>query len=53
VPYQAVIGAREADLGAVSLRLRDGRRFELMSEGDLLRRIGEVVRAHSRALLVD
>lgn len=53
VPYQAIIGSREADLGAVNLRLRDGRQLELLPAGELLRRIGEVVSARSRQLLLD
>jgi threonyl-tRNA synthetase len=50
VPYQAVIGAREADGGLVALRLRDGRRPGGLPGAELLRRIGERVRARGTAL---
>ncbi|MFF2773999.1 threonine--tRNA ligase [Streptomyces sp. NPDC058052] len=50
VPYQAVIGAREAAAGHVSLRLRDGRRPAPLPAGDALARIAALVRAHSTGL---
>ncbi|MGW4649737.1 threonine--tRNA ligase [Kitasatospora sp. NPDC004289] len=43
VPYQAVLGAREAADGAVALRLRDGRQVPGVSVDGLLARIGAVV----------
>ncbi|MER8005172.1 threonine--tRNA ligase [Streptomyces sp. NPDC094149] len=43
VPYQAVIGAREAGADQVEVRLRDGRRVGAMSGAELVRRIGERV----------
>jgi threonyl-tRNA synthetase len=39
VPYQAVIGAREADSGLVAVRLRDGRRPGAVPVAELLDRI--------------
>ena len=50
VPYQAVIGAREAADGRVSLRLRDGRRLDPRPAADALACIGALVSAHSPAL---
>ncbi|WP_317259601.1 MULTISPECIES: threonine--tRNA ligase [Streptomyces] len=47
VPYQAVVGAREAADGRVALRLRDGRRLDPLPVGDALARIDARVRAHS------
>ncbi|WP_413100990.1 threonine--tRNA ligase [Streptomyces sp. Inha503] len=47
VPYQAVVGAREAADGRVALRLRDGRRLDPLPVGEALARIGARVRAHS------
>ena len=44
VPYVAVLGAREAASGSVSLRLRDGQQLDAMPIGDaisLVRRIAE------------
>ena len=46
VPYQAVIGAREAPAGEASVRLRDGRRLPALPAGELLARIGDRVGAH-------
>ncbi|MDN0200464.1 threonine--tRNA ligase [Streptomyces sp. S.PNR 29] len=43
VPYQAVIGEREARGDLVAVRLRDGRRVGAVSGAELLRRIGERV----------
>jgi threonyl-tRNA synthetase len=50
VPYQAVIGAREAAAGEAALRLRDGRRIPALPAGEALARIGERVAAHSTEL---
>jgi threonyl-tRNA synthetase len=50
VPYQAVIGGREAAAGAVALRLRDGRRLEAMSVAEAGKRIGERVAARGSRL---
>jgi threonyl-tRNA synthetase len=50
VPYQAVIGGREAAGGHVALRLRDGRRLEPGPAAEALARIGARVGAHSPAL---
>jgi threonyl-tRNA synthetase len=50
VPYQAVIGAREAADGQVALRLRDGRRLEPRPAAGVLARIGDLIGAHSPAL---
>lgn len=41
VPYQAVLGEREAEGGLVAVRLRDGRRPGALPAEELLRRIGE------------
>ncbi|WP_306986610.1 threonine--tRNA ligase [Streptomyces canus] len=46
VPYQAVIGEREADAGRAAVRLRDGRRPGAVAVGELLDRVG--VRARDR-----
>ncbi|MGK4579252.1 threonine--tRNA ligase [Kitasatospora sp. HPMI-4] len=43
VPYQAVIGAREAAADQVALRLRDGRRIDPLAVAEVLGRIGELV----------
>jgi threonyl-tRNA synthetase len=40
VPYQAVIGEREADAGCAAVRLRDGRRPGAVPVGELLERVG-------------
>ncbi|MFI9235345.1 threonine--tRNA ligase [Streptomyces sp. NPDC053079] len=50
VPYQAVIGAREAADDHVAVRLRDGRRLDPRPAGDVLARIGALVDAHSTDL---
>ncbi len=50
VPYQAVIGAREAAAGEAALRLRDGRRVPALTAGEVLARIGEHVAAHGTEL---
>jgi threonyl-tRNA synthetase len=53
VPYQAVIGAREAAAGQAALRLRDGRRVPALPVDEVLGRIGERVGAHSIELWED
>ncbi|WP_269431988.1 threonine--tRNA ligase [Saccharothrix sp. ST-888] len=47
VPYQAVIGSREAAAGQVALRLRDGRRLDPLAASEVLHRIGELTGRHS------
>jgi threonyl-tRNA synthetase len=53
VPYQAVIGAREAADDHVALRLRDGRRLGPRPVSDVLTRISDLVEAHSSDLWAD
>jgi len=53
VPYQAVIGAREAAGDLVALRLRDGRRLGPRPAEDVLARIGAVVAARGTGLWDD
>src|SRR4029077_5419870 len=50
VPYQAVIGAREADEGAVTVRLRDGSQLPVMSMAGALGGISSQVSARGPAL---
>lgn len=50
VPYQAVIGAKEAVDDRVALRLRDGRRLDPLPAAEILGRVGALVDAHSVAL---
>ncbi|ADP82339.1 threonine--tRNA ligase [Pseudofrankia inefficax] len=50
VPYQAVLGAKEASDGHVSLRLRDGHRLGPQPAGDVLARVGALVASHSTRL---
>jgi threonyl-tRNA synthetase len=50
VPYQAVIGAREAAAGEAALRLRDGRRVPARPVGEVLALIGERVAARGTEL---
>ncbi|MEV5474192.1 threonine--tRNA ligase [Streptomyces sp. NPDC052207] len=50
VPYQAVIGAREAAVDHVSLRLRDGRRLEAQPAEGVLHRVGGLVARRSVGL---
>ncbi|MFJ8625130.1 threonine--tRNA ligase [Kitasatospora sp. NPDC093550] len=50
VPYQAVIGAKEAVDDRVALRLRDGRRLEPMPAEEAWARIGALVAACSAEL---
>jgi threonyl-tRNA synthetase len=47
VPYQAVIGPREAADGRAAPRLRDGRRLDPMPGGELLARVGAHVAART------
>ncbi|MGE5287121.1 MAG: threonine--tRNA ligase [Micromonosporaceae bacterium] len=47
VPYQAVIGAKEAADCQVALRLRDGRRLDALPAAEVLNRIGALIDAHS------
>ncbi len=44
VPYQAVIGPREAGNGLLSLRLRDGSRLDAAGAAEVLARIGAEVK---------
>lgn len=50
VPYQAVIGAKEAADDRVALRLRDGRRLEPLPAGEVLARIAALVGVQSTDL---
>ncbi|MEI5101789.1 threonine--tRNA ligase [Streptomyces sp. PmtG] len=50
VPYQGVIGPKEAADDHVALRLRDGRRFDARPQGDVLARISALVRARGTGL---
>ncbi|MEU0189551.1 threonine--tRNA ligase [Streptomyces afghaniensis] len=50
VPYQAVIGGREAAAGLVAPRLRDGHRPDPLPAAELLRRIGDRVAARATGL---
>ncbi|MCP2163415.1 threonyl-tRNA synthetase [Goodfellowiella coeruleoviolacea] len=50
VPYQAVIGAREAAADQVALRLRDGRRLPARPAAEVLARVGALVDAHRAEL---
>jgi threonyl-tRNA synthetase len=45
VPYQAVIGPKEAELGQVALRLRDGRQVGPVPAAELIPKINSVVGA--------
>lgn len=49
-PYAAVIGAREAAAGMVSLRLRDGTQLDPMPAAEALHRVQEVVRRRAHEL---
>ncbi|MBW8805481.1 MAG: threonine--tRNA ligase [Catenulisporales bacterium] len=53
VPYQAVIGGREAAAGQVAVRLRDGRKVEAMAVAEAGKRIAERVAARGRQLWAD
>lgn len=50
VPYQAVIGAKEAADDHVALRLRDGRRLDPRPVGEVLTRIIALTGSHSTGL---
>ncbi|MBW8795193.1 MAG: hypothetical protein JF597_16815 [Streptomyces sp.] len=50
LPYQAVIGAREAADDLVALRLRDGRRLDPRPAGDVLTGVSALVAGHSTDL---
>nr|WP_280524652.1 threonine--tRNA ligase [Streptomyces eurocidicus] len=50
VPYQAVIGAKEAAEGLLAVRLRDGRRLAPRPAEEFLAAVGALVGAHSTAL---
>jgi threonyl-tRNA synthetase len=50
VPYQAVVGAREAAAGEAALRLRDGRQVAPRPAGEMLAGIGERVAGRSAGL---
>ncbi|MGW7238936.1 threonine--tRNA ligase [Streptomyces sp. NPDC054804] len=53
VPYQAVIGAREAEAGLAAVRLRDGRRVGALPAAELVRRIGARVAGRGAGLWED
>ncbi|CAM5350368.1 hypothetical protein GCM10010345_89390 [Streptomyces canarius] len=53
VPYQAVIGAKEAAEHHVALRLRDGRRLDPQPVSDALTHISALIGAHSTDLWAD
>jgi threonyl-tRNA synthetase len=53
VPYQAVIGAKEAADDHVALHLRDGRRLDPQPVSDALTHISALVGAHSTDLWAD
>ncbi|WP_425336725.1 threonine--tRNA ligase [Streptomyces profundus] len=50
VPYQAVLGSREAAAGQLAVRLRDGRRLDALPAEEVLGRIAARVAEHSLAL---
>ncbi|MFE6309374.1 threonine--tRNA ligase [Nocardiopsis sp. NPDC057823] len=50
VPYQAVIGAREAAQGTVAVRLRDGRRLPALPAEEFLDRAAALAAAHTTDL---
>ncbi|MER5379081.1 threonine--tRNA ligase [Streptomyces sp. NPDC002688] len=51
VPYQAVIGPREAAAGLIALRLRDGRRLDPRPADEVLHLIGQPIASRSADLL--
>ncbi len=53
VPYQAVIGAKEAAGDHVALRLRDGRRLDPRPADEVVNRISTLIEAHSPGLWTD
>ncbi len=50
VPYQAIIGKRESELGEVALRLRDATKLPPMSAAEAVARIAKQVAIHSAGL---
>lgn len=50
VPYQGVIGAREAAQDQVSLRLRDGRKLEALRDDEILARLSAHLAGHGSEL---
>jgi len=50
VPYMLVVGAREAESGAVAVRLRTGEDLGAMSLDDIVERITAIVGRRSREL---
>ncbi|MGA4843929.1 threonine--tRNA ligase [Streptomyces sp. G45] len=53
VPYQAVIGAKEAADDRVALRLRDGRRLDPLPDGEAVARVSALVAARGTDLWED
>ncbi|RFU84810.1 threonine--tRNA ligase [Streptomyces triticagri] len=53
VPYQAVVGGREADAGEVSVRLRDGRRLPPLPVREFADRVAGLVRGRAIRLWGD
>ncbi|NEB18722.1 threonine--tRNA ligase [Streptomyces coelicoflavus] len=53
IPYQAVIGAREAAADQTALRLRDGRRLAPQPADDVLTRIAALIATHTTDLWTD
>ncbi|EHN80327.1 threonyl-tRNA synthetase [Streptomyces coelicoflavus ZG0656] len=53
IPYQAVIGAREAAADQTALRLRDGRRLAPQPADDVLTRITALIATHTTDLWTD
>jgi threonyl-tRNA synthetase len=53
VPYQAVIGSREAAADQVALRLRDGRRLDPRPAREVLHHIGDLVARRNAGLWDD
>jgi threonyl-tRNA synthetase len=51
VPYQAVVGPREAAADLIALRLRDGRRLDARPSGEVLHRIERQIVSRSVDLL--
>jgi threonyl-tRNA synthetase len=47
VPYQAVIGPKEAADDLAAMRLRDGRKLDALSANEVVKRISAMVEAHS------
>jgi len=50
VPYQAVIGAKEAIDDQIAIRLRDGHRLDALSADEALTRIGDLIKIQSTEL---